>query len=390
MTTSSHLRLLALATLTSGALAAIGCGSSGSTDAEASATAEATSKPKKAASASASASAKPSATAAATAAPSGSAEAKPPVPTGPLPPVELRDRKSASFDGKEVSAEICKLDETAPMMHHDSFDKAIRGVAAAPGGLVYVLDHEGKLRRYTSSKGGECVLELDKGFGEGGILTLAAEAEKADYFDTLTIDGKGDVYVSGFIAAPIKVSGGSATPACKDTGRLYVDTKSSSAFQRKNQVDLAAECKSSEVKHDLGKEASIDTFVPHGADVLAAYSQKEKDKNVYKVALLSGGKKKWAVGDADGDGQMCNIGGVTGCGFGVCAVDANCRSLKVIDGKGKLLGAAKINDLLGLSYPWPRALSVGDGTAYMAATHRGNVKGDDRNYGMVFRIKGLN
>jgi hypothetical protein len=385
--TSTVRSLLVFATLSVGALAAAACGSSGS-DAAATASAEATSKPKKAASAKASASAKPTATAAATA--SGSAEAKPPMPTGPLPPVELRDRKSATFGGKEVSAEICKLDETGPMMGHESFDKAIRGVAAAPGGLVYVLDHEGKLRRYTSSKGGECVLTLDKGFGEGGILTLEADAEKADYFDTLTIDGKGDVYVSGFIAAPRKVSGGTATTACKDTGRLFVDTKGSSAFQRKNQVDLAADCKATEVKHDLGKEASTDMFVPFGADVLAAYSQKEKDKNVYKVALLSGGKKKWAVGDADGDGQMCNIGSVTSCGLGVCAVDANCRSLKVIDTSGKLLGATKINDLLGLSYPWPRGLSIGDGTAYMAATHKGNAKGDDRNYGMVFRIKGLN
>jgi hypothetical protein len=331
---------------------------------------------------------KAAATATAAASGSASAAAAVPPPPSPLPPVELNEPKALSFGGKEVKAEICKLDTGAPTMASDSFDKAIRGVAAGPGGLVYVLDHAGNLRRYKASSGGACELSLDKGFGQGGVLTLDSDPKQADYFDTLAIDDKGDVYVSGFIAKAKKVSNGSVTELCKQSGRLYVDPSTGAGYLRNDKVDLSS-CSATPVGLDLGKDVRSDMIVGYGSDTAVVYNVKEKDKNVYKVGLFSGKTKKWAVGDADGDGQMCNVGAVAPCALGLCVVDANCRSLKVVDKGGKLVGAGKINDLIGLSYPWPRGISVTKNGAYMAATHSGKEKGDKFSYGMVFRLTGL-
>jgi hypothetical protein len=363
------------------------CGSSGDGAASsASAKAETSAKPK----ASTSASAKPTASAAVSAAPSASAApVEIPLPTGPLPPVEIKPSTPLKIGGKEISAEVCKLDASIPMMRHQSFDKAIRGVAAAKDGVVYVLDNESKLRKYTASKAGECELTIDKGFGQGGVLTLDADVKAADYFDTLAIDGKGDVYVSGFIAKAKKVSGGQVTELCKESGRLVIDPKSGDAYLRSSKIDLA-DCKATPVKLDLGKDVSSYDLFPVGGDVAAVFQQKVEKKNVFKVGLFGGTKQKWVVGEAEGDGSMCNVGTVVACGPGVCVVDANCRALKVVDGTGKLQGSGKINDLLGLSYPWPRALSVGPDATFMAASHSPKDSKDTNSYGLVYRVKGLN
>jgi hypothetical protein len=363
------------------------CGSSGDGAASsASAKAETSAKPK----ASTSASAKPTASAAVSAAPSASAApVEIPLPTGPLPPVEIKPSTPLKIGGKEISAEACKLDASIPMMRHESFDRAIRGVAAGKDGVVYVLDNEGKLRKYTASKAGECELTIDKGFGQGGVLTLDADPKQADYFDTLTIDGKGDVYVSGFIAKAKKVSGGQVSELCKDSGRLVVDAKSGNATMRSSKIDLA-DCKATPLKLDLGKDVTSYDLFPVGADVAAVFQQKAEKKSIYKVGLFEGTKQKWVVGEAEGDGSMCNVGTVASCGLGVCVVDANCRALKVVDKSGKLVGSGKINDLLGLSYPWPRALSVGPDAAYMAASHSPKDSKDKHSYALVYRVKGMN
>jgi hypothetical protein len=348
-------------------LALSACGSNGEGAASSgSAKAESSAKPKS----SASASAKPTASAPASAAASASAApVEIPLPTGPLPPVEIKPSTPLKIGGKEISAEVCKLDASIPMMRHQSFDKAIRGVAAA--------------------KDGECELTIDKGFGQGGVLTLDADVKAADYFDTLAIDGKGDVYVSGFIAKAKKVSGGQVTELCKESGRLVIDPKSGDAYLRSSKIDLA-DCKATPVKLDLGKDVSSYDLFPVGGDVAAVFQQKVEKKNVFKVGLFGGTKQKWVVGEAEGDGSMCNVGTVVACGPGVCVVDANCRALKVVDGTGKLQGSGKINDLLGLSYPWPRALSVGPDATFMAASHSPKDSKDTNSYGLVYRVKGLN
>jgi hypothetical protein len=363
------------------------CGSAGDGAASSgSAKAETSAKPKS----SASASAKPATSATASAAASASAApVEVPLPTGPLPPVEIKPGTPLKIGGKEISAEVCKLDASVPMMRHDSFDRAIRGVASAKDGVVYVLDNESKLRKYTASKAGECELTIDKGFGQGGVLTLDADPKQADYFDTLAIDGKGDVYVSGFIAKAKKISGGQVTDLCKDSGRLVIDAKSGNATKGTNKIDLA-DCKATPVKLDLGKDVSSYELFPLEANVAAVFQQKAEKKNVFKVGLFADTKQKWVVGEAEGDGSMCNVGTVAACGLGVCVVDANCRALKVVDAGGKLVGSGKINDLLGLSYPWPRALSVGPDATFMAVSHSPKDSKDKHSYALVYRIKGLN
>jgi hypothetical protein len=364
----------------------LACGSSGDgASSSGSAKAESSGKPKP----SASASAKPSASTPAPSASAAGSAVEVPLPTGPLPPVEIKPSTPLKIGGKEISAEVCKLDASVPMMRHESFDRAIRGVASAKDGVVYVLDNDGKLRKYTASKAGECELTIDKGFGQGGILTLDADPKAADYFDTLAIDAKGDVYASGFIAKAKKISGGQVTELCKESGRLVIDTKSGDAYLRSSKVDLA-DCKATPVKLDLGKDVSSFDLFPVGSDVAAVFQQKAEKKSIFKVGLFAGTKQKWVVGDAEGDGSMCNVGTVSACGLGVCVVDANCRSLKVVDAGGKLLGAGKINDLLGLSYPWPRALSVGPDATFMAASSSAKDSKDKHSYALVFRVKGLN
>ncbi|MBK8257452.1 MAG: hypothetical protein IPK82_32890 [Polyangiaceae bacterium] len=273
------------------------------------------------------------------------------------------------------------------------FDRAIRGVAPAPDGSVYVLDHEAKLRKYTVAKGASCDLILDTKFGQAGILTILPDAKEADSFDTLAIDGKGNVYISGFIAKAKKVAGGQVSEACSKSGRLYVDPKGSAAYLGSDKVDLDAGCKPTPFKADVAKDdGSPQILSPAGADVIGVFNGKVKDKWVYKVGLFDGsGKKTFLAGEMEGDAKMCNVGTVAACGAGICVVDANCRGLKAFDKSGKIQGSVAIGSLIGLSYPWPRAFALGADAAYLAATHAAvDSKADKMQYGMVFRIKGLN
>ena len=115
-------------------------------------------------------------------------EAKPAAPKGKFarPNVEIETGSGGEpilFAGKELKAEACLLDTSAPDMKHEGFNEAIRSIAMGTDGAIYVLDHEKKARRYRVEPGDGCKLSLDTAFGKGGVLAFPEEPDSITVLD---------------------------------------------------------------------------------------------------------------------------------------------------------------------------------------------------------------
>lgn len=314
--------------------------------------------------------------------------------------VKLGTPKPADLAGKHVAAELCKLDTGASVMQSQDFDHAIGGIAAAADGSIYVVDHEGKLRKYTVQTPSPCQLALDTKFGQGGVLTLEPKPDDSKEYDTVSVDPKGNVYVSGGGAkAKIVTPAGQASPACDDTGRLYVDRTTGDAYLRDKKVKVqGGKCEPAEAKEGFEgwpKDEHPDVADAANGFVFVKGSIKEHGKSVDKVGVHKpDGKKVEIVGDEKGDGDICFVADVQQCSLGYCVYDSNCRSLRAWSASGgKLEGAIDVNALFGVDYSWPEGLFVTKGVTWATFSQQGTAgdKADAEapHYGFVARITGL-
>lgn len=314
--------------------------------------------------------------------------------------VKLAAPKAKDLGGKHVVAEICKLDTGASVMQSQDFDHAIGGIAAAADGSLYVVDHEGKLRKYTVQTPSPCQLALDTKFGQGGVLALETKPEDSKEYDTVSVDPKGNVYVSGGGAkAKLVTPAGQASAACDESGRLYVDRTTGDTYLRDKRVKVAGgKCEPAEAKESWEgwpKDSHPDVANAANGLVFLKGSIKEGKENVDKVGVhKSEGKKVEIVGDAKGDGDICFVADVQPCAMGYCVFDSNCRELRAWSAAGgKLEGAADVNELFGVSYSWPEGLFVTKGVSWATFSQQGEK--DDKadaeapHYGFVARITGL-
>jgi len=305
-----------------------------------------------------------------------------------LPPVEIEAAEEPlKLGGKDVTAELCALDTSAPEMKATSFASAIRPLTVLPDGALIVIDHEGKLRKYVARKGDKCELALDTSFGQNGVLTVT------DELTSLAAAPNGRLFAWSWSKLH-RIDGNKAEASqCSVKAIDPGGTIGFSSFGTEiTKLKLDAECAEEKwpVKGLTDKDASISLISPlPGGDVALSVSK----KGSYFVGLHGpDGKQKLKLGGAkDGDEQICNVNDVEPCAQGLCVLDGNCRSIRAWDAKkGTFVGAIKVGDLLGVSYPWPVDIAMGKGVAYMTATHAGKDEGDERSYGMIFRIKGLN
>ena len=95
-----------------------------------------------------------------------------------------------------------------------------------------------------------CQLALDTKFGTGGVLTLEPKPEDSKEYDTVSVDPKGNVYVSGGGAkAKLVTPTGQASAACDESGRLYVDRTTGDTYLRDKRVKVAGgKCDPAEAK----------------------------------------------------------------------------------------------------------------------------------------------
>jgi hypothetical protein len=316
--------------------------------------------------------------------------------------VKLDTPKPKELGGKHVVAELCKLDTGASVMQSQDFDKAIGGIAAAPDGSLYVVDHEGKLRKYTVQTASPCQLALDTKFGTGGVLALETKPEDSKEYDTVSVDSKGNVYVSGNGAkAKLVTPAGQASTACDEFGRFRVDRTTGDTYLRDKRVKVAGgKCDPAEAKETWEgwptKDAHSEVLDAANGLVFLNGWIKEHGKMVTKMGVQKpDGKKVEIVGDEKGDGEICSAADMQPCSVGYCVFDANCREMRAWGAAGgKLVGAVDVNELFGVGYSWPEGLFVTKGVTWATFSQQGekDEKSDAAeapHYGFVARITGL-
>jgi hypothetical protein len=308
--------------------------------------------------------------------------------------VKMSPPKAKQVGGTTIQADVCKLDKRGADMKDSDFANAIKGLAPAPDGGVYVVDNAGSVRKYLVQSPSPCELALDQKFGTGGILAVEPDAKKAKDYDTVQIDSKGTLYVSGYQKVQMVTADGKVTKICDDSGHFYVDRITNDMYFNGKKVTLnGTKCDSADIKWvgwvGQNQPELIDAA---GGTVFVSGSVAGKDKsNTDKVgAFKSDGTKVALVGEKDGDGDICYAAGAQNGKLGLYVYDSNCRSLRVWATDGtKLIGVADLNELFGVSYSWPVKLVIGKDTSWAVFSQQG--EGDKApNFGFVARISGLN
>jgi len=324
-----------------------------------------------------------------------------------LPNVEFTDpevREKMTLGGKELRAEVCQLDTSAPVMKHEWFGQAIRSMAMAPDGALYVLDHEYKARRYLVQPGEWCKLALDRHFGKDGVLAFPGNEE----MESIAVLDDGTLVGIRFGATHHYKDGKFETKSCGGLKGVFVDGKTgfSSFGGEIETVDLES-CSTTKWNYtgwDPRDKLGVDFLRSFGPDRLMAAAI----GGVHYVAIHGAdGKQKVKFGkDRDDKSkkegeQICYAQDADLCGAGLCVVDSNCRRLSAWDPKkGTFVGSVEIGDLLEVFYPWPMDLVMGKSGTFLSASHKEKQPEDARedaredakelHVGMIFRIEGLN
>ncbi|HTJ83233.1 MAG TPA: hypothetical protein VL400_16050 [Polyangiaceae bacterium] len=298
-----------------------------------------------------------------------------------LPPVEVKDPGKAQLGGKDVKAELCKMDKAGGDMHDEWFHKALRDAALAPDGSLYVLDHEVKVRKYKNQKEGGCELALDKSFGKDGILDLGYAKDSGA--DQISIDKSGALYVNGSPAK--KIVDGKAT----DFGCGVVAGAQSATLMDGTKVVKDDKCTGDNLDFKgWDKDSWPKPLTVLGDGFLVSGSKKEGDKNVIKVAWHGAdGAQKTIVGKAEGDEDICFAHGAAIIGGNLAVVDGNCKALRVWKPDGSFVGKIDLYNLVGFSI-MPRIVEAGKDEVFIIGS--GDGKGDDKeDHGVVVRLTGL-
>lgn len=306
----------------------------------------------------------------------------------PTPPVRLGQPRTVDFAGIPVSAELCVLDRGAPAMRHASGSSdrsAIYAIAAADDGL-FVLDHERKLRRYRREPGMPCRLVLDRSFGRGGLLPVMRGdgTDRRDWFDTVSVDGRGTLYVSGQHAHPRALSGASLRDPCPRRGRLQVAEDGRTAALGERIVAL-------------GADTCADTsFWPaHWPTAVGSMLLKPLREGVF-AWRFDGGANPSSLHAADGKALWMHpprmegkgfgdVRDVESCNVGVCGIDGNARKIFALRG-GTVVGMIDLSELLGRSPDWVVDLTFTSGAAFLA------IRQDDEakvQHAIIYELRGL-
>lgn len=321
--------------------------------------------------------------------------------------MDADERKKVTFGGKDLSAEACMLDTSVPDMKDEWFSNAMRGMAAAPDGSLYVIDNNKMVRHYIPQAGDSCKLGIDATFGDKGILKLPEDPER------LFVLADGTLVANSWNSSQKIVNGKVESFNCH-VDEIFADGKSGMqrAMDQLRRIDISGGCKETEWKYtgweppkpEKGKDPisySVQRVIPWDKDFLLHVSLVGDH---YLGIHSADGKLKVKIGkDANKDKDVkegediCWAADMGKCSSGLCVLDSNCRRLTSFDPKkGSMVESIKLRDLLGLSYPWPVAMVSTTGFTYIAVTNP-EIKPLDApkdakeiSHALIFRVKGLN
>jgi len=232
-----------------------------------------------------------------------------------------KDSPTADFAGTKMRAFVCRMDAAAPRMWSKmEWDKAIRSVAAAPDGTLYVVDHETKVRHYKNVAKTGCDLALDDSFGTNGVWEMPDKSQ----WRSVSVDAKGTVYVSG------------------DKGHKIVDGKLSDHCAESTKTSafstlIVADKHISKDGSCSGPYFTNDGFDPNapqygraypvtaiGDEIISNGMDMEGKTEVHKAGFhTADGKLRIKVGKSKGDEYLSGVDGATKCGDDICLVSGS-------------------------------------------------------------------
>jgi hypothetical protein len=298
-----------------------------------------------------------------------------------IPAIEDYSEKSAKLAGKDVAFTMCALDVASPLKG-DSFT-AVRDLALAPDGTIYIVDARSRLRRYVNQDPDGCDLALDPSFGKDGILSLDADERT---FERVGVDADGTVFVGGTLFSKKVRDGvvsnwcGSSWPVAAhwDTLRVYSDGK-----------PARGDCSEQRLELDGRKDDPYARILNVSADGVAATATVDSGGS-YRSPRAGfydfNGREKLFVGGPKGDDHLWSSIDVFRCGPWLCVVDLNASAVRAWAMDGSFVGAVDLDGALKMNV----APFIGD-----ASTHdlwiggTGPEKNGSKSVGFVARAARL-
>jgi len=317
-------------------------------------------------------------------------------PAAVLPPtIPFEPSAMVTLGSMALLAERCAIN--GPVLEaRDAFD-AIRAIAWVGDAAVYLLDHEGLLRRYVDVGDEACVLTVDGAFGDHGTLALgASEAERPR---TLAADSQGHLYASSPLAGTHRLTGDHVDYHCDTAGRVTVAPGGVNGFglfgtgpARRITFDdhgcQVAEWVPVEVPSILESVSFVDDHT-----VLVGGQDGREGPHTARLYDLEGQPQGAAFGseDASAADRLCYTHAAFPCAAGLCVLDGNCRVMLARRRDGTIAGRAELSVMTGLLAPWivPPVYIEHGMTFFAAAAPEVQADGTRHFVGQVFRLHGL-
>lgn len=284
-----------------------------------------------------------------------------PTEDAPAPPISSGRHEAGALSAQFLACEVRGASFSAP----DS-NKVVPGLAA-DGDLLYVLDAEGRVHRFTTSLGGSCTLDLDTSWAEAGVYTPRAEQVSA-----ISVAG-GRMALSGGVfglevldlatMTSVQCAGAGTFRLSRD-GRTGLGHFPGSPLKQLVVNDTNCQVTDAAVGKELPfAEGTVQALAYDGKELLLAGP--DADETV-KVARASGtGAVKWLHGAETDEARFGWVHGIAPCGPGVCTVDTNYKRMQLRDADGTWMTSIDLQDVLQV-----------DGSAWwtgVAPTHRGGL-----------------
>ncbi len=259
-----------------------------------------------------------------------------------LPPIRsLFPKQTFGFGGDVMTVELCRMDASAPPMIHRHSDKAAPRLAAGPDGVVWMLDHEQKLRRYVNRSKTGCELALDPSFGNGGAMDLGDVSSSS----TLVVDGANNLFLTSYSDTK-KLAGGMFVDHCK--GRLLAQPTSKLTLLDDGILTSdAPACTRTPLSFKGFRGEQPRPIGLFGDEILVSAEEKEAKIDVRKLGVQrADGTQRLVFGKSKGEEWLRGLKMATRCGDDICAFTNGLGDAKIVryTKAGTFVGRRTIKD----------------------------------------------
>ncbi|MBS2012167.1 MAG: hypothetical protein JST00_04740 [Deltaproteobacteria bacterium] len=247
--------------------------------------------------------------------------AKESVPVEVPPVARLVPKRTFQFGGVPMTVELCRFDASAPKIFATESSAARAPLAAAPDGSLWVLDHERRLRHYVNGSARGCELALDRTFGQGGILDLAAAGGGTERFLRVVVDAKGVVYLTG--DSTKKLEGGKLVDHCAGAW-MRTDPTTTLAVGSRTKITKSGGCEATNATFqgfdpNAPQYASPKAIGLFGDEVVVHGVDMDGKREIPKIGLHAPtGAQRVKMGGKDGDEWITSPESATKCGDDLC------------------------------------------------------------------------